>query len=171
MPPELDSPEPRMSDVVSNEAARDATGTNIYTCLDFGLALNVIERIDLADMATHYTTAADLLFPSHSDGFGLPVLEAQMCGTPVASSDRVALPEVAETGVSVAGSNAVYEITQRALQAIISTLHCDRPMHSTSSQRAEEYHDLYLEPKSAEDTNMTSEPDARIKEISGSDVK
>jgi glycogen synthase len=46
-------------------------------------------------MATLYTTAAVLLFPSHYEGFGLPVLEAQMCGTPVVCSDRGALPEVA----------------------------------------------------------------------------
>lgn len=48
-------------------------------------------------MATLYTAASVLLFPSQ--GFGLPVLEAQMCGTPVVCSDRVTLPEVAHVSV------------------------------------------------------------------------
>lgn len=57
-------------------------------------ALHIVDRVAPEDMATLYTTAAVLLFPSHYEGFGLPVLEAQMCGTPVVCSDRGALPEV-----------------------------------------------------------------------------
>lgn len=39
--------------------------------------------------------ARALLFPSIFEGFGLPVLEAMELGTPVLTSDRSALPEVA----------------------------------------------------------------------------
>ena len=35
------------------------------------------------------------MLPSLSEGFGLPVVEAMACGTPVACSKRGALPEVA----------------------------------------------------------------------------
>lgn len=73
--------------------------------LGLGPALHVIERIERADMATLYTTAAVLLFPSHYEGFGLPVLEAQMCGTPVVCSDRGALPEVVATSSIVVAPN------------------------------------------------------------------
>ena len=39
--------------------------------------------------------AALLILPSHEEGFGLPVLEAMACGTPVLASRAGALPEVA----------------------------------------------------------------------------
>jgi alpha-1,3-rhamnosyl/mannosyltransferase len=46
------------------------------------------------DLAALYAGAACLLFPSLSEGFGFPVLEAMACGTPVVSSNRTSLPEV-----------------------------------------------------------------------------
>ena len=39
--------------------------------------------------------AIALIFPSLWEGFGLPVLEAMACGTPVICSDVASLPEVA----------------------------------------------------------------------------
>lgn len=38
--------------------------------------------------------AQGFVFPSLAEGFGLPVLEAMACGTPVLSSNRCSLPEV-----------------------------------------------------------------------------
>ena len=41
-----------------------------------------------------YCGAQALVFASLYEGFGLPVLEAMSCGTPVIASDRTAVPEV-----------------------------------------------------------------------------
>jgi glycosyltransferase involved in cell wall biosynthesis len=43
-----------------------------------------------------YSGAELFLFPSLSEGFGFPVLEAMACGAPVVSSDRTSLPELVE---------------------------------------------------------------------------
>jgi glycosyltransferase involved in cell wall biosynthesis len=42
-----------------------------------------------------YNAASVFVFPSLYEGFGLPVLEAMACGTPVVTSNVSALPEVA----------------------------------------------------------------------------
>src|SRR3954451_13717744 len=41
-----------------------------------------------------YSAAESFAFPSHYEGFGLPVLEAMACGTPVVASRASSLPEV-----------------------------------------------------------------------------
>ena len=48
-----------------------------------------------ADLPALYGGAALFVFPSLYEGFGLPVLEAMACGTPVACSNTTALPEAA----------------------------------------------------------------------------
>jgi glycosyltransferase involved in cell wall biosynthesis len=50
---------------------------------------------DEADLPALLSGAAALVFPSRSEGFGLPVLDAFRCGTPVLTADRTSLPEVA----------------------------------------------------------------------------
>jgi alpha-1,3-rhamnosyl/mannosyltransferase len=52
-------------------------------------------QLDPDRQAAVYAGAEALLLPSLGEGFGLPVLEAMACGTPVVTSDRSSLPEVA----------------------------------------------------------------------------
>ncbi len=63
--------------------------------------LNLGERVILpgfipqADKAALLSGATAYLFPSLYEGFGLPVLEAMACGTPVLAANTSSLPEVA----------------------------------------------------------------------------
>jgi len=50
--------------------------------------------VENADLPLWYAAAEALIFPSLMEGFGLPLLEAQACGTRVASADATSLPEV-----------------------------------------------------------------------------
>jgi glycosyltransferase involved in cell wall biosynthesis len=55
----------------------------------------VLGYICNAELATWYRRARIFAFPSLDEGFGIPVLEAMAAGTPVVTSNRSALPEVA----------------------------------------------------------------------------
>ncbi len=51
--------------------------------------------IPQADLPSLYSAATVFVFPSLFEGFGLPVIEAMACGTPVVCSNVTSLPEVA----------------------------------------------------------------------------
>jgi glycosyltransferase involved in cell wall biosynthesis len=51
--------------------------------------------VDNDDLPLWYATAEALIFPSLMEGFGLPLIEAQACGTRIACSNSTSLPEVA----------------------------------------------------------------------------
>jgi glycosyltransferase involved in cell wall biosynthesis len=50
------------------------------------------------DLPALYSAASVLAYPSTYEGFGLPILEAYACGTPVVTSTAACLPEVAGDG-------------------------------------------------------------------------
>lgn len=60
--------------------------------------VRLIGRIGARELAACYAAASVLVFPSHYEGFGYPVIEAQLAGTPVVCSNAGALPEVAGCG-------------------------------------------------------------------------
>jgi glycosyltransferase involved in cell wall biosynthesis len=65
-------------------------------------SVRLIGFVDDADLPALYRNAALFAFPSLYEGFGLPVLEAMACGTPVVCSSKSSLPEVAgEAGLLV----------------------------------------------------------------------
>ena len=55
-----------------------------------------VDRVEEADLPALYGGAALFAFPSLYEGFGLPVLEAMACGTPVVCSHISTLSQLAE---------------------------------------------------------------------------
>lgn len=58
--------------------------------------------IDDEDLAVLYSGSEMFIYPSHYEGFGMPVLEAMQCGCPVITSNTSSLPEViGEAGIQI----------------------------------------------------------------------
>lgn len=65
---------------------------NMGKHIDNIIALDYVEKDDLP---TLYNLCSIFLYPSFREGFGLPILEAMACGTPVITSNLSSMPEVA----------------------------------------------------------------------------
>ena len=74
-----------LPDYVSDEIKKNGVG-------DF---IKLTPFFDTEELPLLYASADALIMPSLLEGFGFPVIEAMACGTPVLSSDRTSLPEIA----------------------------------------------------------------------------
>jgi glycosyltransferase involved in cell wall biosynthesis len=62
--------------------------------LGIGDDVRTLGYVPKADLPAIYTLARVVAFPSLYEGFGLPIVEAMACGTPVLTSDRSAMAEL-----------------------------------------------------------------------------
>lgn len=60
-----------------------------------GEGVRLLGPVEPADLPGLYNVATALAHPAYYEGFGLTILEAMACGTPVVSSSAASLPEVA----------------------------------------------------------------------------
>jgi glycosyltransferase involved in cell wall biosynthesis len=80
--------------------------------------VHFLGRVSDAELAAVYRGAAALLFASLHEGFGLPVVEAMACGTPVVTSNGSALPEVAGGAALLVDPLRVDEIAHALERAV-----------------------------------------------------
>jgi glycosyltransferase involved in cell wall biosynthesis len=81
------------------------------------------------DLPALITAADAFVYPSLFEGFGLPVLEAMACGTPVVTSNRASLPEVVGEAALVVDPDDTEELAH-ALVRLVS----DRTLHDHLAQ-------------------------------------
>jgi glycosyltransferase involved in cell wall biosynthesis len=82
--------------------------------------------------------AIALVFPSLWEGFGLPVLEAMGCGTPVITSNCSALPEVAGEAAILIDPTNTDEMTN-AMTAIATNSHLRSELREQGLKRASQF--------------------------------
>lgn len=82
--------------------------------------------------------AIALVFPTLWEGFGLPVLEAMACGTPVITSNISSLPEVAGDGAILINPYNIEEITA-AMQMIINDSETRKQLSEKGLKRVNQF--------------------------------
>jgi glycosyltransferase involved in cell wall biosynthesis len=101
------------------------TGNPTAELADFIERQHVTSRVHFAGVVPDsklpslYRSAEALVFVSLYEGFGLPVLEAMACGTPVVTANTSALPEVAGDAALLVDPTSIEQITE-ALQRIVT---------------------------------------------------
>lgn len=68
--------------------------------------------VDDADLPALYSAAEFFAYPSLYEGFGLPIVEALACGTPVLTGDNSCLPEAGGPGALYVKAEEVHSIAE-----------------------------------------------------------
>ncbi len=89
------------------------------------------------DLPGYLGGALVVAYPSHGEGFGLPVLEAMACGAPVLTTPRLSLPEVG--GDAVAYTEADSDSIAEGLIALVDDGDRRRRLSEAAVARAAEF--------------------------------
>lgn len=105
------------------------------------------------DLVTLYNAAFTFLYPSLRESFGIPMLEAMACGTPIITSNTSAMPEVAGQGAILIDPENPQEIADAMLKLENDTIFyqeqvvygLERVKQFSWKNTAEEYVKIYNE--------------------------
>lgn len=75
--------------------------------------------VSTEDLVKLYNMATLMAFPSLYEGFGLPILEAWRCGTPVLTSNNSSLGEIAKDAAVLVDPATISDITEGLNQALM----------------------------------------------------
>jgi glycosyltransferase involved in cell wall biosynthesis len=104
-------------------------------------------EISNGSLRSLYQHADLFVFPSLYEGFGLPVLEAMACGTPVVTSNTSSLPEVAGDAALLVDPENVQEIAG-AMERVLT----DQDLRAELSRRGRERAKLFTWERCAQET-------------------
>ncbi len=103
------------------------------------------------DLPAIYAMAKIFLYPSLRESFGIPMLEAMACGTPVITSNRASMPEVSGGKAKIVDpyqpaeiTEAIFElINNQALREKLIEEGLEQAKKFTWRQMAEDVHRIY----------------------------
>jgi glycosyltransferase involved in cell wall biosynthesis len=111
--------------------------------------LHLLGEVPDQELPQLYSDALAFVYPTHYEGFGLPVLEAMQCGCPVITSRDPAVTEV--SGGAAIHTSGPHEIAEAMrgiaanprLRNVLSGCGLERAASFSWSRAARETHDVY----------------------------
>lgn len=98
----------------------------------------ILDYVTHEEMPLVYNAANLFIYPSSYEGFGMPVLEAMACGTPVIALDNTAFPEFAG-GVAHLLKNAEVQTLKEGMAAVLKDKIWQKQMKEDGPKRAAAY--------------------------------
>lgn len=142
-------------DLVLLKVGRPFTAGQESLIAQLGLADHIVHLSGLSEqeLVWAYNASSLLLCPSHFEGFGLPVLEAMACGTPVVCSNGGSLREIAANAAATHDPqdlDGLFESCRRVLgdERYAAQLREKGRRHAaefTWTRTASEYYNVYKE--------------------------
>jgi glycosyltransferase involved in cell wall biosynthesis len=97
-----------------------------------------LEYVSYSELPTIINQAISLVFPSLWEGFGLPILEAMACGTPVITSHLASMPEVAGDAAILVDPYNVAEISN-AMKMVAEDFQLQTELRQAGLIRAQQF--------------------------------
>jgi len=97
-----------------------------------------LDYVPAKDLPALYAGAEVFVLPSLYEGFGLPVLEAMACGTPVIASRTSSIPEVAGDAAILIDPRNVHELST-AMEAVLGDAEMREAMRRKGLARAAQF--------------------------------
>jgi glycosyltransferase involved in cell wall biosynthesis len=107
---------------------------------ELGIADRVqwLDYLDYQELPLVISNAVALVFPTFWEGFGLPVLEAMACGTPVITSNLASLPEITGDAAILINPYNTAEITS-AMTSLIEDPKMRSQLSELSLQQGQKF--------------------------------
>jgi alpha-1,3-rhamnosyl/mannosyltransferase len=114
------------------------TGATLAALESLGERCLALGHVSDAVLAELYRRCGVFCYPSLSEGFGLPVLEAMALGAPVVTSDISSLPEVGGDAVEYVDPRSAESI-QGGLQRVLTSPERRRELSRLGEARARQF--------------------------------
>ena len=127
-------------------------GVQLVVCGKKGWKYNdILRKIDQKKKGLHYlgyvpdealgalfSGALALVYASHYEGFGLPMVEAMACGTPVIYGNNSSMPEVVRAGGLPARAESVESIAEQ-MEALLTQADLQAQLSKAAYRRAYQF--------------------------------
>ena len=121
--------------IVGNDPQRQRLLVEECAQLRISDKTHFVSHVSQELLPTLYAAADVLVMPSRIEGFGLPVLEAMACGTPVVCSSAASLPEVGGDAVLYFDPESVEELAH-TLERVLDSRDLQRDLRKKGLERA-----------------------------------